>query len=90
MCECKSKIESELLEKIRKDKPDVEDLSVELKGYGFMFGDDKKLESLPITPIEVSYVHTFKNGKKKKRKEMISLAVSYCPHCGEKVKEEAI
>ncbi len=77
-----------MFEKFKKDEKYIEGLEVELGGYGFFFGDNNELEHRPTQPVLVKYIHTFKNKNKKAKKEEISLAVSYCPHCGIKVKDD--
>ena len=83
-CDCKTKIEAELLEKFKAKLPDAEDHSVELQGYGFaIVGSTMELRG--YLPIAGGANHKPKTGavwKWKKHKGM--MAFSYCPFCGEK------
>ncbi len=83
MCNCKQEVEKKLIEKY-KDEPG-DNHEIHLKGYGFMMGKDNVLQHRPIMPMEHTYIHTFKNGNKKKKTDKISMALSHCPFCGVKV-----
>jgi len=84
MCDCKTEMEAALLKKVREMKPDAEGLEGSLSGYAFMFKENTMVMR-PVTTFDIEYMHTFKNGNKKKKKEKVNVALPYCPHCGEKV-----
>ncbi len=84
MCNCKKEMEARLLEKCSQEPG--EDHKIKLMGYGYILSDNK-LEYRPVMPIEHTYMHTAKNGNKKSKTDKISMVLSHCPFCGEKVVE---
>jgi hypothetical protein len=86
MCDCKSKIEGRYLELFKEKYPDAEGHEVELKGYGFCLNrESNHVELAPFMAMSGTYVHTFKNGKKKPKKAEQSIFFNYCPFCGESI-----
>lgn len=84
MCNCKKEMETKLLETIKKQRPDAALLKVELGGYSVIISGNK-MDYRPTTPINISYLHTFKNGSQKTKKETMPFALKHCPFCGEAV-----
>ena len=84
MCNCRQEMEEKLLEKVKEQKPNAEQLKVELGGYGMMLNGNK-MEYRPVMPINIEYLHTFKNGNQKTKKDTMIFALKHCPFCGEEV-----
>jgi len=84
MCDCKKEMEAKLLETVQAQRPEAQQLKVELDGYGFMLTGNE-LSHRPVMPIKIEYMHILKNGNVKKKKETISFALKHCPFCGEEV-----
>jgi len=84
MCDCRKVLEEKLLAKVQEMRPDAINITGSLAGYGFIIKNNK-MTSRPTTTFDVEYTHKLKNGKEKLKKEKVSIALSHCPHCGEKV-----
>lgn len=82
-CQCKTNIEHELLGKIQEQHPEWGNPSVELGGYAFIMEANGMCLKNTST-AEITYTHTFKNGKTKQQKMSMSVVTPYCPHCGKK------
>lgn len=88
MCDCKKEMEEKLLESVKQQKPNAQQLKVEIAGYGIMIiGNTMVLR--PVMPVSVEYVYNLKNGKQKAKKETISFALKHCPFCGEEIARQA-
>lgn len=92
MCNCRSDIEARLLERVKGQLPgDVQDLTVSLEGYAFMFGASITMKN--VMPIRIQYRAPIKPKKGapalivtalKDKKQTMSMTGSYCMFCGEK------
>ena len=84
MCDCRKRIESQLLEDIPAQLPaGYQRLSVRLEGYALMMGEGT-MKSRQIMPIEITYQAPTKAGVMKDKKQTMNMAASYCMFCGEK------
>lgn len=84
MCDCRSRIESKLLEDLPGKLPEGhKDLSVRLEGYALMMGQGT-MQSRQIMPVEVTYQAPTRKGEMKPKKQTLNMAASHCMFCGEK------
>jgi len=83
VCQCKTQLEHQLLEEVAKQHPEWGNPSVELDGYAFTL-EGEGLVLRNTSTAEITYIHTFKNGKTKQTKMSMSVVTAYCPHCGKK------
>ncbi|WP_027358861.1 hypothetical protein [Desulforegula conservatrix] len=86
MCDCKQKMEEQLIDNFKKKAPKANDHAVVLKGYTFtMHRESNSLNEHPFMPIEASAQFTLKNGKTKMKIFKEKMLVYFCPFCGEKL-----
>ena len=82
MCNCIEKIQDELTEKMIELNPDAEVVeNVEFQNVSFCFGGG--VDMFLLNPVWGKY----KIGKKTRKFE-VSMFPTYCPYCGEKLREE--
>jgi len=86
MCNCRTEITEELIDRFKKNAPTAQDISIEINGYALIFGDT--LSSKPFLPIEGTYKLPNKNGELKAKKLKDYLVASFCPFCGVSLKEK--
>lgn len=89
MCNCRSEIETRLVDHVKKQIPEgAVDLGVKLEGYAFMLGEGT-LEMKNVMPIAISYRYPTKGTAKKpsvmrEKKQTMNMQGNYCMFCGEK------
>jgi hypothetical protein len=86
MCDCKSRIETRLLETFKEQHPEATGHEVSLKGYAFLFGKTVTLKG--CMQVERAAIFPLKKGGVKRKAEKISLMFNLCPFCGEKYEKE--
>lgn len=86
MCECKSNLEERLLKRVSERFPDATDIKLQLDGYSFLMGEGK-VTMKPTMPIVGEYKQPTKKGGQRVRKIKEQMIASYCPFCGESLKE---
>lgn len=92
MCDCRKRIEANLLESMQRQYPEGKDISVSLDGYAFMFGGPEGVKMKNFMPVAVEYkAPPPKKGVIetvwKQKKQTLRMMGSYCMFCGEKYPE---
>lgn len=83
MCDCKTKIEAELLTRFKAKHPDATAHSAELMGYGFAVRGNEMLIR-PYMDIKFGAGHASKKtGLERWKAEKGTMAFRFCPFCGE-------
>jgi len=83
MCDCKSKMEAVLAEKLQGTLPaDAQDLSVSLGGYALLLGAGGQLEHKNQVEVRGTYSVPGKAGTKTKSVKL-TLTGNFCMFCGQ-------
>ena len=88
MCNCRSDIESKLLENYKAITPGATLHQIKLTGYGFFLSGNHLIEQGKMG-IEGEAVHRLKNGNSKPKKIKQDMAFTYCPFCAQPYDAEA-
>lgn len=81
-CDCRTRVEANILEHFKAQNPDATDHKVELKGYGITIGE-KKLDLRAGMPAATSCMRTAKTtGRVSEKKSEITMFFPFCPFCG--------
>ena len=83
MCNCKTEIEAQLVERMKAKHPDATRHSATLEGYGFaIVGNTMTLR--PYMPIKFGAGHANKKtGLERWKNEKGTMSFRFCPFCGE-------
>ena len=89
MCNCKTEIEAQLVDRLKMKHPEATGHSATLEGYGFaIVGNTMKM--LPCMPVKYGASHANKKtGAERWKNEKGSMIFSFCPFCGESLRAEA-
>lgn len=87
MCDCKTRIEKELIEHFRGLHPQAANARAELMGYGLLI-EGAQLVRRGYMPVECAADFPLKKGGTKRRVIKQHMFFSYCPFCGEKQSSE--
>lgn len=82
MCDCKKKIEANLLERFKTDFPAGADHSAVIDGYGFAVTNNKVVLA-PYHEVSRSLVVAKKTGGFAQKRSKIKMLFRFCPYCGE-------
>jgi hypothetical protein len=83
MCECKTEIEAQLLERFKRKHPDAGGHRATLEGYGFAIVNNV-MELRPYMPIKFGAGHANKKtGLERWKNEKGTMSFRFCPFCGE-------
>jgi hypothetical protein len=82
MCDCRKKVEINLLDRYKEQHPEANKHQARLKGYTLILG--KQVEEKGCMPIEFTAVYPLKKGGEKEKTVKQSMVFTYCPFCGEK------
>ena len=88
MCECKAKIEAELLKELQAGHPDATDHQAWLTSYGSKYDEERKvLEDVPYMTADFKTLRAGegKVGVRRWKTEKMHVRVNFCPFCGEKI-----
>ena len=84
MCDCKSRIEAQLVERYKAAQPKAADHQATLEGYGFgVVGNTMVMR--PCMPIKYGARHPTKAGPERWKSEKGTMVFRFCPFCGEKL-----
>jgi hypothetical protein len=86
-CDCRSKIEKNMLQRFKEQASEAKNHAVILTGYGFALIDNK-LTELGLMQVNATAEHPLKKGGFKEKTHKESLFFNYCPFCGAKYKDE--
>lgn len=81
MCDCKTRLEKQLTEKLVESLPTDTGHSVELKGYGLAMAGDEMVE-LGYMEAAASSTYMAKSGVYRVRNKRQKMVFSFCPFCG--------
>ncbi len=89
MCDCKTEIEAQLVERLKAKHPAAAGHQAGLECYGFaIVGNTMTLR--PYMPIKYGAGHTNKKtGREQWKTEKGTMAFSFCPFCGEGLEKDA-
>jgi hypothetical protein len=82
MCDCRSQLEHQLLERFKEKAPEATNHRAALTGFVLLF-DPKKVISKGAMPLELTATYPQKNGGVKRRTTKQQMIFSFCPFCGE-------
>jgi hypothetical protein len=82
-CDCSIAVQNKLLENFKINKPDWQEHSANLDGYGFVMLNSE-LKTVGVMPLKLTWKETLKNGSVKFKKRVQSVSFTYCPFCGVK------
>ncbi len=91
MCDCRSNIETRLLDKIAAQIPEgSKNLSTKLGGYAFLLGGSG-IAMRNVMPIDIEYEEPIKKrpGEFKRKRQKMSMHGNFCMFCGEKYVKDA-
>jgi hypothetical protein len=84
-CDCKKRIEAQLLEKFKADSPEAADHAVQLEGYAFSISRDGGEVTQPmVTTFKRQALYGLKKGGMKMKTTKGFMHFSFCPFCGMK------
>lgn len=95
MCDCINRLENKVLDSLKEEKENYNYNNIGVySGNGFENKTTPFIENKigePILTFPMSFTYTFikKNGdKSNERKSKILISCTYCPFCGEKIKNK--
>lgn len=85
MCDCKTRIEAQLVERLKAKHPDAKSHKATLQGYGMtIVGNTMKLQPFMFIKGGASHANK-KTGTERWKTEKGTMAFSFCPFCGNKI-----
>lgn len=87
MCDCKTDIESRILERFKTNRPESMEHSARLTGYTLIIGSSG-VRQKGCMGIELTAAHPLKKGGHKAKTDRSNMIFNYCPFCGEKYEKE--
>lgn len=85
-CDCKEKIEGELLERFKKQAPEAQEHRVSMNGYAFLLIGNRFV-TCPGMPFETTAVFPLKKGGTKQKTTRSTINFNYCPFCGQYIEK---
>lgn len=83
MCNCKTEIEAQLLERFKSKHPDASGHTATLDGYGFVIAGSA-MTLRPYMPIKFGAGHANKKtGLERWKNEKGTMSFRFCPFCGQ-------
>lgn len=83
MCDCKTTIEAQLVERMKAKYPDAAGHSATLEGYGFTITGNT-MTMRPYMPVKFGAGHeNKKTGLERWKNEKGTMSFRFCPFCGE-------
>lgn len=83
-CNCRSDIESKLLERFKSETPTWHNHAVTLSGYGFCIVEDKVI-TRPYAEVNRVADMPKKSGGYSVKRTKLNMYFTYCPFCGKPV-----
>jgi hypothetical protein len=82
-CNCKKELKEKLTERFKAAKPEAQEHTVELLGYGLGL-TDTGLVVTGFMEAKATAIYPLKNGGFKQKSIMQNMIFSFCPFCGVK------
>lgn len=86
-CNCRSELESKLLERFKSEAPTGQNHTVALSGYGFCIIDNKVIMR-PFLEVTQTADMPKKAGGFSVKRTKLNMYFSYCPFCGKPVMDQ--